>query len=105
MNAKIKREYPQVDSAFFRSDNTGCYNSSALLLRLHEIGKRTGITPHDITSLIHNQGRIFVTGKLSHIRRWVNEKHDVLTALDMMTALEFHGGLKGCRIAFVKLIQ
>ena len=25
--AKIKREYPQVDSAFFRSDNAGCYHS------------------------------------------------------------------------------
>ena len=33
----------------------------------------------------------------SHIRRWVNEKHDVLTAL------ESHGGLKACRIAVVKI--
>ena len=39
--AKIKREYPQVDSAFFRSDNAGCYHNGALLLSLHEIGKRT----------------------------------------------------------------
>lgn len=35
----------------------------------------------------------------SHIRKWVNEKYDVLTALDMKTALESHGG---CRIAVVK---
>ena len=39
----------------------------------------------------------------SHIRRWVNEKNDVLTALDMKTALESHGGLKGCRTAVVKI--
>ena len=38
-------ENPQVDSAFFRSDNAGCYHSGALLLSPHEIGKRTGITP------------------------------------------------------------
>ena len=39
----------------------------------------------------------------SHIRRWVNEKNDVLTALGMKTALESHGGLKGCRLAVVKI--
>ena len=39
----------------------------------------------------------------SHIRRWVNENNDVLTALDMKTALESHGGRKGYRIAVVKI--
>ena len=33
----------------------------------------------------------------------MNEKNDVLTALDMKTALESHSGLKGCRIAVVKI--
>ena len=33
----------------------------------------------------------------------MNEKNDVLTALDMKTALESHGGLKGCRIAVAKI--
>ena len=35
------------------------------------------------------------------IKRWVNEKHDVLSAEDMKTALESHGGIKGCRRAAV----
>ena len=37
----------------------------------------------------------------AHIRRWVNEKHDVVTAEDIKTALESHGGLKGIRAAVV----
>ena len=39
----------------------------------------------------------------AHIRRWVNEKHDVVTAEDMKQALESHGGLKGCRAAVVEV--
>ena len=105
--AKIKREYPQVDGAFFRSDNAGCYHSGALLLSLHEIGKRTGITPLRYDFSDPQSGKDICDRKTapmkSHIRRWVNEKNDVLTALDMKTALESHGGLKGCRIAVVKI--
>jgi len=105
--AKIKREYPQVDSAFFRSDNTGCYHSGALLLSLHMIGKRTGITPLRYDFSDPQSGKDICDRKTapmkSHIRRWVNKKHDVLTALDMKTALESHGGPKGCRIAVVKI--
>ena len=39
----------------------------------------------------------------AHIRRWVNEKHNVITAEDMTTALESHGGVKGVRAAVVKV--
>ena len=39
----------------------------------------------------------------AHIKRWVNEKHDVLTAEDMKLAIESHGGLKGCRAAVVEV--
>ena len=39
----------------------------------------------------------------AHIRRWINEKHDVVTAQHMKQALESHGGLKGCRVAVVKI--
>ena len=39
----------------------------------------------------------------AHIKRWVNKKHDVLTAEDMKLAIESHGGLKGCRAAVVEV--
>ena len=39
----------------------------------------------------------------ARIKRWVNEKHDVITAENMKEALESHGSLKGCRVAVVKV--
>ena len=39
----------------------------------------------------------------AHIKRWVNEKHDVITAENMKEALKSHGGLKGCRVAVVQV--
>lgn len=39
----------------------------------------------------------------AYIRRWVNEKHDVITAEDMKTALESHGGEKGVGAAVVEV--
>jgi len=39
----------------------------------------------------------------AHIKRCVNEKHEVLTAEDMKQAIESHGGLKGCRTAVVEV--
>lgn len=38
-----------------------------------------------------------------HIQRWVNEKHDVVTAVDMKEALESYGGVRGCRIAVAEV--
>ena len=37
------------------------------------------------------------------IKRWVNEKHDVIRAEDMKAALESHGGIKGCRVAVAEV--
>ena len=39
----------------------------------------------------------------AHIKRWLNERHDVLTAKDMKLAIKSHGSLKGCWVALVEL--
>lgn len=38
-----------------------------------------------------------------HIQRWVNEKHDVVTAVDIKEAFESYGGVRGCRIAVAEV--
>ena len=40
----------------------------------------------------------------AHIRRYVNEKHDVVTAANMKEALESHGGIAGCRAAVAEIV-
>ena len=39
----------------------------------------------------------------AYIKRWVNEKHDVIATENIKEALESHGGLKGCRVAVVQV--
>ena len=39
----------------------------------------------------------------THIHRWVNEGHDVMTAREMKVALESHGGVRRCRFAVVEI--
>ena len=103
----IKKETPQIQNAFLRSDNAGCYHSGQLLMSLAEIGKRTGVTPVRYDFSDPQSGKDICDRKTApmkaHIKRWVNEKHDVLSASDMKNALESYGGVKGCRAAVVQV--
>ncbi|KAK3736570.1 hypothetical protein QZH41_003144 [Actinostola sp. cb2023] len=104
---KVKEEYPNVTQAYFRSDNAGCYKSGTLLLSLKKVGERTGIIPVRYDFSEPQAGKDICDRKAAsmkaHIKRWVNEKHDVVTAEDMKAALESHGGIKGCRAAVVEV--
>ena len=103
----IKIEYPQINTAYLRSDNAGCYHNGALLLYLSGIGKRTGVTPFRYDFSDPQAGKDICDRKTApmkaHIRRFVNEDNDVVTAEDMKKAIESHGGLKGCRVCVVEI--
>ncbi|KAK3745426.1 hypothetical protein QZH41_010250, partial [Actinostola sp. cb2023] len=103
----IKKESPQMTRVYFRSDNAGCYHSGQLLLSLPFIGQRTGITPVRYDFSDPQSGKDICDRKMAsmkaHLRRWVNEKHDVISAEDIKTALESHGGVKGSRVAVVRI--
>ena len=83
--------------------NAGCYHTGPLLLSRKEVGERTGIKPVRYDFSEPQAGKDIGDRKAAsmkgHIKRWVNEKHDVIRAEDMKAALESHGGIKGCRVA------
>ncbi|KAK3709896.1 hypothetical protein QZH41_007508 [Actinostola sp. cb2023] len=89
---RVKEEYPAVTEAYLRSDNAGCYHNGPLLLSLGEVGKRTGVRPVRYDFSDPQAGKDICDRKTAsmkaHIKRWVNEKHDVMTAEDMKEALE-----------------
>ena len=60
----VKTKYPNIDTAYLKSDNAGCYHNSQLLLSLPEIGKRTGITVARYDFSEPNQAKTFAIGKL-----------------------------------------
>ena len=102
---KVKQEYPVVTTVYLRSDNAGCYHNGPLLLSLREVGVRTGVRPVRYDFSEPQAGKDICDRKTAamkaHIKRWVDERHDVVTAEDMKAALESHGGIKGCRAAVV----
>jgi hypothetical protein len=103
----IRKDYPSVTKVNLRSDNAACYHNGPLLLSLRYISERTGITIQGYDFSDPQAGKDICDRKIasmkSHMRRWLNEKHDITTAEEMKTALESHGGVKGSRAAVVKL--
>ena len=105
----IKKESPENENVFLRSRNAGCYHSGSLLLSLPFIIQRTSMTILRYDFSEPQSGKDICDRKTvlmkAHIRRWVYEKHNVITAEDMKTALESHGGVKGVRAAVVKKVD
>lgn len=103
----IKQEHPNVKMAYLKSDNAGCYHNASLILSLKSIGERTGISVRRYDFSDPQSGKDVCDRKIApmkgHIQRWVNEKHDVVTAVDMKEALESYGGVRGCRIAVAEV--
>lgn len=103
----FKLEYPSVKKAYLRSDNAGCYHNGPLILYLSDIAQHTGITLLRYDFSDPQAGKDICDRKTApmkaHIRRYVNEKHDVVSAEKMKAVIESHGGLKGCRVAVVEL--
>ena len=102
----IKTEYPLIHKAYLRSDNAGCYLNGPLILYLADVESRTGVSVIRYDFSDPQAGKDICERKTApmkaHIRRYVNEKHDVVTAEDMK-AIESHGGLTGCRVAVVEV--
>ena len=71
------------------------------------MGERVGVVPLRYDFSESQTGKDICDRKTTpmkaHIRRWVDERHDVTTAEDMKQALESHGSLRGCRAAVVEV--
>ena len=67
--------------------------------------EKTGVRPVRYDFLEAHAGKDICHRKTApmkaHIKRWGNERHDVVTAEDTRAALESHDGIKGCRAAVV----
>ena len=96
-----------MKTAYLWSDNAGCYHNGPLLLSLREIEVRTGVRPVRYDFSEPQAGKEICDTKTAamkaHIKRWVNERHNVVTAEDMKAALESHCGIKGCRAAVIEV--
>ena len=104
----LKQEHPEINTAFFRQDNAGCYHCSRTILACSNMGTRCGIRVARI-DFSDPQGGKGAADRLAasckfHIRAYINEGHDVCTANDMKSALISHGGLEGVRVVSMDTI-
>ena len=103
----IKAVKPEITEAFLRSDNAGCYHCVYLILSLPSLGDRVGITIKRYDFSDPQAGKDVCDRRIavirSHMRRYINEGHDVRDAKDMKTAIESYGGVKGCFAAVVRI--
>lgn len=115
---QIKTNNNLIENAYIRSDNAACYHSAQTLLSLPGLGESTGIKirrfdfsdPQGgkgcICIISSNYYYCVVTGSSdryaavlkSHVRRYLNEGHDISTAAQFVEACESYGGVKNVHV-------
>ena len=105
----IKNDNPEVKTAYFRQDNAGCYHSNETITSCPAISRSSGvnIARVDFSDPQGGKGaadRLAATCK-AHIRRYINEGHDVTTAEQLKEAITSYGGVQGVRVAAMESID
>ena len=103
----LKVANPNIQEAFLRSDNAGCYHCAYLILSLPSIAERAGIKIARYDFSDPQAGKDVCDRRIatveSHMRRYINEGHDIKSGSDMKAPIDSHGGVKGCQAAVVKI--
>ena len=99
----LKHEHPEIETAAPRQDNAGCYHSVAMVSVVWWQGKRHPRKKGRLQRSLRWEGacdRKAATVK-AHVRRYVNEGHNVVTAREFHDAMLSHRGINGVRVALV----
>ena len=67
----------------------------------HGENTRSGVLRATISLIRNQQGCFRISSIKTHLRRWVNEGHDITTAEEMKIVLEFREGVRECRFSVV----
>ena len=114
--SRLKTHDPSIEQACIRSDNAGCYHSASTILSIPAISEKCGIAIRrwDFADPQGGRGKLscsivfwidrsfidlgssdrFAAVLKSHVRRYLNEKHDVGNAEQFVEACLSHGGVK-----------
>ena len=96
-------------NVYFRQDNADCYHSAHTILSCPAIAKSVGMKVFRIDFSDPQGGkgaadRLPATCK-AHIRAYINEGQDVVTAENMKDALQSSGGIQGVRVVTMQTIH
>jgi len=104
----LKQANLEINAAFFRQDNAGCYHSARAILACRHMGTRCGIrvARKDFTDPQGGKDAAdrFAASCKFPICAYINERHDVCTANGMKIALISNRGFGGVRVVSVDTI-
>ena len=87
---RLKRDHPEIEVAFLRSDNAGCYHGAETILSVKELYETTGILIRRIDFSEAQAGKGPCDRKAAvikgEIRRYVDEKHNCTTSTEFVEA-------------------
>ena len=96
---RIKRVDGSIDNAFIRSDNAGYFHSAQTVLSLPQISYETNIwiQRSDFCDPQGGKGPFdrYAAVIKSHVRHFLNEKHNVTTADEFVEATYLNEGIRG----------
>ena len=101
----LKTDNPEIQYAYLRQDNAGCYHSATTIAAIPAIQLSSGVSVLAVYFSDPPGGKgpadhMSATCK-NHIRRYINEGHDVTTAEQMKEVILSHGGVAGVRAVVV----
>lgn len=101
----LKNEHPELTTTFLRQDKAGCYHSAEMLASCAQMKAITGIAVQRVDFSDPQGGKGSCDRKAAtvkvHVRRYINEGHDVLNANDFMKAILSNGGIPHVRVVVV----
>ena len=101
----LKNEHPELTTAFLCQDNAGSYHSAEMLASCAQMKAKTGIAIQWVDFSDPQGGKGSCDRKAAtikaHVRRYINEGHDVLIANDFMNAILSNGGVPKVRVVVV----
>ena len=101
----LKNEHPELSNAYLRQDNAACNHSTVMLETCSYMAGKTGIAVVRVDFSDPQGGKGACDRKAgtirAHVRRYVNQGHDVETASQFKEAMLPGGGVHGVRVAVV----
>ena len=102
---ELKKEHPEITTAFLRQENAGCYHSFTMLAACRLMKEATDNKVERVKFSDPQGGhgpceRRAATIK-AHLLRYINEGHDVVSADDLKRALLSHGGVRVARVTLI----
>ena len=102
---ELKKENPNITTAAYRQDNAGCYHSGPMLAACCLMEQTTSIKLHRVDFSDPQGGKGPCDRKAAtikcHVRRYINDGHDVVNATQLRDAILSNGGVSGVRVALV----